>query len=488
MSAADVISSFGPAKHWPMGDGENADVVAPDIVNKINDAGNPTSFHSQPAGDPGPASCTDDPITYWNDYPEIVFDYRAPRGAYQPDEGGEFGRRETPELISRAPLPFPLFSGPFTIVYMAGNFRGIKMRDGEGGMAPPNSPSSWAPILSYGSATACVGFESGMTGGWMTIGRQAGLDNLGVGHAVQFGYGMYPEDPSVYDGVDGLSPGTRTIYGTAAAVASVATPNWHSEWAKDLHAFVYDPSHPTKGFMWAAGYAQPLAIVNPACLGNALTTLPAYADPQLMFATSNNPLGWGQRVVVYDEEGEIVMDGDEAVTQMIYPWYSGAGYLHNVAVFDRALTMSDLRNMWQGIYGTPAVYPPVPEPCSPWWGGGVHAEIGIVPLGDNRWRLTGTGSHSEGGTIERLDWLGGTNFLGPMGEDPLGYGGNHIAAGNEIELEVPYPDVYGNQVEIILRVVDNFGAQAYATAYLHPSPPGGPEAPDRLWSIGKVRL
>lgn len=474
MTSAAAIATHGPVKHWSLGDAADSDTLSPDLNNMAGEG-----FHSQPVdpederwGGNYAAPCAGDAVTDFDLFPPIAYDYRAPRGAYQYDAGAEYGVVATPEFMTRASLPFPLFSQPFTLVWMAGNFdQGIEMRFGEGGFAPPWSYSDWAPVLSYGSHTACVGFESGETGGWFTVGAQGGS-----GSTVRFGYGSMPEDPDI------MGP-TRPVYGTAAAGAGIGGLNYESGNTKGITAFVYDPTHPTKGFIWCDGQIEPLTILNSSCLNNAINSMASYADPFLMFATGPDPGGWGRRVPVYGEFGPLYV-GPEPVTQMIYPWYSGAGLLHNVALFDRAMPYAELRDMFVEVNGQP------PNGCSPWQGPGPEAVIDSMPLGDNRWTLSGARSfHPYPGTITRYDWFGGTNYLGETGDDPVEGGGGTGWLGNaeSIDLELVDPDVYGNQVEVILRVQDDFGTFGYATVQLTYTDPEAPTE-DRLWAVGRVRF
>lgn len=478
MSAASAIAGHGPAKQWTFSDTGEPDVYTPDIPNRIDD----DHVHAGEAGDDEwmtQPPCPGDTVARYYPLAGYPYDFRGPRGAYKPNLGDPEGfNLPSPETIPRSALPFPLFAGPFTIIWMAGNMQGHIHRDGEGGFAPDYSPDEWGPALWYGSAAAYPGLEA-PTGGWLGLGRMDyDLDNNATNVGAYFGYGAYPTD------VDGPSDDRYSPYGTCMALATATTGNnWPSTNAKGIHAFVYDPSEPDLGYLWSDGAIQRLAIVNPKCRAITLPALAAYPDPQLLFGTGMSPLGLGYTRTLYDDEG--IATGEDS----IYPWRTGYGLLHNVAVFDRAMPYGELRDLFAEINGQP----PDDNSCSPWQGGGVVAILDVTPLTGNRYRVQGNRSyHSEGGTIARYDWFaagtweGGSAGPDPIYGDPGPIGYPWIGDGPALEVDIPWIDGSGNAVDIILRVTDDFGMHGSMTVTIHPVPPAAPG--DRYWSIGRVRL
>lgn len=482
MSAADAIASHGPAKHWTFNAAGEPEIYPPDIPNVIDD----DHHHAGEADDEWMTAppCSGDTVARYYQLAGYPLDFRGPRGAYAFDPGGGPGDAPipNPSTIPRSPLPFPLFSQAFTLIWMGGNFQGIVHRRGEEPFVPDWEHDEWGPAIWYGSSVLSPGLED-TTGGWFGIGRMDyNLDNNATNVSAYFGYGVYPLD---------LEPGDPDYhpYGTCMGLAAgSAINNWPSTNAKGLHAFVYDPTEPDLGFLWVDGEITRIALVNENCRAITIPALAEQPSPALMFATGQHPLGMGHLRTVYDDEGNIVMDGDDPVTEPVYPWRTGYGLLHNVALFDRAMPYSELRTLFAEINGQP----PNDNPCSTWYGAGVVAILDVIPLSPNRWRFQADRSyHDQGGTLVRYDWFGGNNYTGdaagpdPIYGEPGPTGFPWLGEGETFELEIPWADDEDPSVEIYLRVTDDFGAHGHAQTYVVRTPNTNPAPP---WATDRSRF
>lgn len=429
MSASDVFSAHGATKVWPFTDG-NVSTISPDVPNLVEGG---VDTHAE-TGSAVFAPCGGEDVVKYRSDMLMRRDFRAPRGAYTSGALPGDDPIETPHYIPRSPIPFPLFSQPFTLAWIGGNFLGKKMMAGMSEYGDTEEDIGSGPIMSYGSYTSCVGFESGQTGGMFNL-----YKSVGGGWAFACVSGAVPDYYAAYPN-----------YGTAAIVGGASGGENSFVSCRGLNVIVYNPNDSDSlGFCWANGSLSDFAqVADDAALQLTLSRLATYSQPYLMFATGANPFGYGELRTIGVDEYELV-----------YPWRYGYGVIGGVGLWGRALTKTQLRGLFVDISGA---YPP--GGCLDWYGAGVTVIIDAFPLGDNHYKLDATRSfHAQGGTLVDYQWLPGTNFEGDLAD--LGVDGPIID-----DIEIPYPNVFGNAVTINLRVTDDFGHEGYGSVTINPQP------------------
>lgn len=367
MTVASEIAALGPVAHWPFSDvGATVDGTTP-IPNEARvrqvDGGVRRQAYSLSspacAGDVRAGINIAKP-SFGNNWQRS--DYRAPRGAYRWKwdglDPGDFAVdwEESLEDETSAPIPFSLFSQPFTLLYEGGWLSSQIQPDGLG--HTPFSAPVWACTLWYGSGVNCLGHEA-TNGSWAGFGR---INNSSLNTSSIFvGCG---------DDVRGITAGPKS--------------------RAYINAFVYDPSASPKVRIFGdGGYSY--SSDAPGVL--SAYELLASQQPKLHFYT-----GWCPADVTSTSPPP-----GEGDPQTAYPWHSSHSLssfptslpLANVALFDRALGYKELGDFWfDGVGGG----------CDS-WGGWTQAVPSWARINGSTVRLDGSSSITDlGYSVVSYEW------------------------------------------------------------------------------------
>lgn len=478
MTAAGAIDALGPVDHWLFGETTTGPTVATVIPNLYisNTALDEEHWFEADAasvissGYDGP--CGGDYAAYVNrmrrdthdepggDYGGCA-DFRAPKGAYSWDgtdpAGPDPGEVETPERVPLVEPSISLFgSQPFSIVWLGGNFQSRRLMWGVGdtvhGEDQDGTSAPFAATLWFGSPTANAGFPEGTNGTWVGIGAPNTLGTTTL--LVQCGFG---------NAVLG--------YGSCTKV------NWPLYNAKGIHAVVYDPSKPVaqRLMMWSDGaFSYVGATGDEDALGALYTSLGSQYS-KLLISTGWDPYGV-ERYTLDDPPEE----------ETVRPWHqSYNGVIHNLAVFDYALSLPDLAGLFFDANNRECL----DEGCSSWFGTGPTAVIGRSGGTDNLYTFTAEDSlpAPSGGTIVAWEW---------KVVNPNPYGGDDgVPAYDEVfsttettdPVHLLQSNVYGNAVTIQLTITDSYCLTSTTTHTFVPNPEGGGDEPAQRWHLGRLR-
>lgn len=478
MTAASAIASFSPALHIAFSETTTADTIDGTVPNLYQnlpvgetlnhviadaEAEGFTDWLDQPVSPP----CGGDVIGWVTNMSTGARDFRGPRGGYQwtadrLDHGPpDYDRVEAPDDITRVDLPFGLFTQPFTLLFMGGNFVAERMMlgvstpvSGDPSVAAgPTAASVW-----YGGATACVGFETGFNGSWFGMGR----------------------NNNATDGALSVWVGNGLAY---HGLGAITKQNWWGANGKGIHAVVYDPSRPVneKLMVWADGRYGYVETVGDGDLQGCFNLLSGVVG-KLMLYTGWDPAGVRRYVVPEGLDVELDRPEEGWPIETVYPWHtSGGGVLSNVALFGTAFTTGEMKDLFSAVNGG---IDTSPAACSPWVGPGPVAIIDYEHLGDGEFVFDGSGSLAPDSTIASWSWeVSGPNPYNFVGSPTFG----EVFSTDEITDPVTLvrSEVYGSYVEIQLTVVNADGQTNSATVRVLPPDDGEPGI-DHDWHVGMI--